>query len=80
LRPELGTLHLPAEHRQLVPQDHDLQILVRIASPAEHEELQETADPRVREGQEHEARDSLSHARPANRPVSPLIEVSVPDG
>jgi len=35
LRPELGTLHLPAEHRQLVAQDHDLQILVRIASLSE---------------------------------------------
>jgi hypothetical protein len=50
---ELGSLHLAAQHVELVAQHHDLDILGMLASQASKQHADESARHKVEEGQGH---------------------------
>src|SRR2546428_9208650 len=74
-----GSLHLPPEHGELVAQNRDLDVLVSLAPSAKSQELEESPEHHIEEGEDHEPRIVPKPA--AHRPpslLSPEDRVSVP--
>jgi hypothetical protein len=52
-RPKLRTLMLARQHRQLVPQHHQFNVLGELSPPTPNEQLQNSREHEVSEGEEH---------------------------
>jgi hypothetical protein len=52
-RAEARPGHLPAQHRDLVAQHQQLDLVADLAPPAQHDQLQEAAQHPVAEGHDH---------------------------
>src|SRR6059036_513756 len=66
---EDGSLHLPPEHGELVAQNHDLDVLVGLASSAKSQKLEESPEHYIEEGDDHGLRIVPSR-RPIDHPAS----------
>src|SRR2546430_17711834 len=51
-----GSLHLPPEHGELVAQNYDLDVLLSLAPSAKSQELEESPEHYIEEGEDHEPR------------------------
>jgi len=65
---QVGPVHPPAQHGDLMPESEDLGLLVPVTAPEQDQELKDTAEDQVQDRPEHEQRGCplREHARAMN--------------
>jgi hypothetical protein len=77
--PDVLPVELTLQHRELMPQREDLDVLVAVAAGQQSQQRERVGDAQIRQPEQHKAGSSLNHRRHGHagrRPARPRSKLS----